>query len=70
MISFVRAYHPSSMHVYLHFMQVKAEEVVKDLQSSNVEERRKAARYIKNAIIGNKIKKRLYANLGVIAKYE
>lgn len=43
---------------------------MKDLQSSNLEERRKAARYIKNAIIGNKIKKKLYANLGVITRYE
>lgn len=51
-------------------MQVRPEEAVKSLQSSNLDERRKAARFIKNAIIGNKLKKRLYANLGVIARYE
>lgn len=38
------------------------------LHSPNLEERRKAARYVKNAIIGNKLKKKLYANLGVIAR--
>jgi hypothetical protein len=48
-------------------VQVRAEDVVKSLQSSNLEERRKAARFIKNAIIGNKLKKKLYANLGVIS---
>ena len=46
------------------------EDVVKSLQSTDLDERRKAARFIKNAIIGAKLKKKLYANLGVITRYE
>jgi hypothetical protein len=51
-------------------VQMKAEDVAKNLHSTNLDERRKAARLIKNAIIGNKLKKKLYANLGVISRYE
>jgi hypothetical protein len=46
----------------------KAEEAVSNLQSPDLEVRKGAARFIKNAIIGNKIKKRYFANLGVIRR--
>lgn len=50
-------------------LQGKAEESVSDLQSKDIEVRRNAARFIKNAIIGNKTKKKLYTSLGVVRRY-